>query len=414
MYDFIIIGGGISGLYTAYQLLKNNPKIKFCILEKESRIGGRMGSENFHGIDIPIGAGIGRMKKDKLLIQIMKELKIKYTEGKNNSRDLNPHPIQVAEIIKHLRSEYRKNPSESYGKTFREYATQKLGKKTYDSFVISAGYTDYENEDVYETLYFYGMDDNEPGWGMLFIPWNDLLDALIQKIGRKNIHTNTNVVELKTKEQTKEDYFHILSNNNNSSSNETKSKIWKTTNIIIASKICVVKDLIPGANRPDSLYQQIHSQPFLRLYAKATHKSIPILNQHLSMTVTVPGPIHKIIPMSKEKGIYMIAYTDNKGVSELQNILKNTAENRKIWARKIEEIFGLDKNLIEFEDMKDYLWHCGTHYYSPFIKTKEIQNRNQFIYQAQRPMKGIWVVGEMISRNQGWVEGALESVHAIL
>ena len=33
-YDIIIIGSGIAGLYSAYQIKKYNPNIKFLILEK--------------------------------------------------------------------------------------------------------------------------------------------------------------------------------------------------------------------------------------------------------------------------------------------------------------------------------------------------------------------------------------------
>ena len=39
MFDVIIIGGGIVGLATGYQLLRHNPFLKFLILEKESDIG---------------------------------------------------------------------------------------------------------------------------------------------------------------------------------------------------------------------------------------------------------------------------------------------------------------------------------------------------------------------------------------
>ena len=39
MFDVIIVGGGIVGLATGYQLLKLNPKINLTILEKESEIG---------------------------------------------------------------------------------------------------------------------------------------------------------------------------------------------------------------------------------------------------------------------------------------------------------------------------------------------------------------------------------------
>ena len=42
------------------------------------------------------------------------------------------------------------------------------------------------------------------------------------------------------------------------------------------------------------------------------------------------------------------------------------------------------------------------------------KNRTQFIDIAQHPEKGILVVGEVVSENQGWTEGALESVKAVL
>jgi hypothetical protein len=309
------------------------------------------------------------------------------------------------ETIRQLRSEYRKNPSEASGKTFRQYATTKLGKKTYDSFLISAGYTDYENEDVYETLYHYGMEDNEPGWILLYIPWNDLLEALIRKIGRKHIHTNTEIIDLKIKEETEDGLFHLVSQNKTQ---------WKTANVIMATKTCVVQDLIPGANHPDSIYQQIHSQPFLRVYAKSSDKSISVLQQSIPMTTVVSGPIHKIIPIAPKKGVYMIVYTDNQGALELKKYIENTADNRKTWARKIEECFGLEKGAVEFMDIQSYYWSCGTHYYSPLKKSEGIKNRADFIRKAQRPSSNLWVVGEMISTKQGWVEGALESVQAIL
>ena len=400
MYDFIIIGGGIAGLYSAYKLKTHVPGLKFCILEKEGRIGGRMGSEDFHGVSIAMGAGVGR-KKDILLYNLLRELKIKWKEYDYRSRDLNPKPVSVMQTIHKLRSEWNKNPREASGKTFRQYAIQKLGKETYDSFTISAGYTDYENEDVYETLYHYGMEDNEPGWSLLSIPWNDLLEALIQKIGRQHIITNTEIVDFKTAEETDDELFHLTSKD---------KKVWKADNVMMATTASVVQKLMPEA----SLYQQICEQPFLRIYAKADEKSIPVLQQYIPITTVVPGPIHKIIPISAKKGVYMIVYTDNNGAMELKKYTENNTENCRKWSRKIEECFHLEEGAVDFIDIRSYFWSCGTHYYSPLQKTEDIKNRHDFILKCQKPCPGLWVIGEMISTNQGWVEGALESVHAVL
>ena len=39
-YDIIIIGGGIAGIYSMYNLKKKYPKLKVLLLEKEDRFGG--------------------------------------------------------------------------------------------------------------------------------------------------------------------------------------------------------------------------------------------------------------------------------------------------------------------------------------------------------------------------------------
>ena len=39
MYDIVIIGGGIVGLTTGYQILKENPDKRLLVLEKEKSVG---------------------------------------------------------------------------------------------------------------------------------------------------------------------------------------------------------------------------------------------------------------------------------------------------------------------------------------------------------------------------------------
>ena len=55
-YDNIIIGAGIAGLYTAYNIKKIYPNETFIILEQNDRIGGRVGNVNFYDVPISIGA----------------------------------------------------------------------------------------------------------------------------------------------------------------------------------------------------------------------------------------------------------------------------------------------------------------------------------------------------------------------
>ena len=84
IYDIIIIGSGISGLYSAYNIKKMYPQLSFLILEKNLYVGGRMNNYDFNGKLVNTGAGIGREKKDKLLIKLLNELNIVYTIYKTN------------------------------------------------------------------------------------------------------------------------------------------------------------------------------------------------------------------------------------------------------------------------------------------------------------------------------------------
>jgi protoporphyrinogen oxidase len=54
-YDYIIIGGGLAGLYTAYKINQSEPKAKLLILERNRQMGGRIDTIN-HKLE----AGAGR------------------------------------------------------------------------------------------------------------------------------------------------------------------------------------------------------------------------------------------------------------------------------------------------------------------------------------------------------------------
>ena len=78
-YDIVIIGGGISGIYSMYNLKKKYPKLKVLLLEKDERFGGRVYSFNtkVDNIDYVMDLGAGRIgHHHKLMISLIKELKL--------------------------------------------------------------------------------------------------------------------------------------------------------------------------------------------------------------------------------------------------------------------------------------------------------------------------------------------------
>ena len=410
IYDIIIVGSGIAGLYSAYNIKKKSPKTSYLILEKYKKkwIGGRMNNETFYGVKVVTGAGIGRNDTNPLLIKLMKELHVPYEKSisvMNYSKLLPQHSeFDPVKIIEFLKKEYKKNP-EAYQKlTFKNFATNILGDANYKLFTIYAGYTDYENADVYETLYNYGMDDNKGGWPILYIPWKELVHRLWEYIGYKKIQFSNNVISIqKISDPGEPCLFEI---------NTEEGNTFFCNKVIVATTISGILKLVPGATNPKSVYQQIHGQPFLRLYAKFDKKSSEILKKVVANYTIVPGPLQKIIPMNADKGVYMIAYNDNANALVLKNHLKNTLKNRKLYETLVEQSVGLPPHSLYIIEIKDYYWPIGTHYYEPM--RGPYKSRAEFVFDAQHPEKGMLVVGEAVSTYQGWSEGALESVRSVL
>ena len=145
----------------------------------------------------------------------------------------------------------------------------------------------------------------------------------------------------------------------------------------------------------------------MRVYGKFSKKSSEILKKYINKTTIVKKPIQKIIPINPDNGIYMIVYNDNKNALKLKKYTTNTNKNRIIMANLIKKLLNVSEP-IKLIAMRQYFWKIGTHYYKPYF------NINKLIKEGQRPCKNIFVVGEMISTQQGWVNGALESVEKIL
>jgi hypothetical protein len=407
-YDFIIIGSGLAGLYSAYLIKKMNYRKTILILDKEKKawIGGRTGDEMFYNNEVVTGAGVGRLKKDYLLVKLLKEFKIpvqKCTIKMNYAKTI-PYTVNVIKVIEYLKKIYKKDikgkdiNKNPINETFKEFALPILGPENYKIFTICAGYTDYENEDVHEVLFNYGMDDNYPGWTSLILSWKLLVQRLIDYIGSNNVkslHKAIKINKLDDNENNNGFLFQTICEN---------KQIFYSNKVIIATTISSLINLLPSFK----IYDQIKGQPFLRVYGKFTAKSGKMLDKYVPYQTLVPGPLHKIIPL--KNNVFMIAYTDNKGALDLKDHIENTKTNRIFFEHLLEQSLGIPKNTLDLIAIKGFYWPVGTHYYT---KLSGYKSRDEFIYKAQHPLPGILVVGEMVSLNQGWTEGALESVEAV-
>jgi hypothetical protein len=256
------------------------------------------------------------------------------------------------------------------------------------------------------------MDDNvNSGWTALYIDWSDLVERLYTRIGETHFRFSTEVVRIAAHTDTNNYRFEITI------TGAANDKKYYANKVIVATTIQGIRKIVPSASSPTSIYRHIKGQPFLIVYAKFDRASTEIMKRYVQTFTVVQGPLQKLIPMDPDKGVYMVAYTDNQHAIALKSkgALENTSKVREMYSKWIRTALGIPDTEppLTITAIRDYYWNDGTHYYTP-LDTREYKSRPDFIRKAQHPMTGMVVVGEVVSRDQGWVEGALESVDAVI
>lgn len=408
IYDTVIVGAGIAGLYTAFLLKLQNPKTTLLVIEQNRAIhlGGRANTESFYGTNISIGAGIGRMKKDKHLIELMRHFHIPIHSYIVEHHMATTSSINVKETMQLLKRAYEQNMEKMRNspEPFSLFAKKVLGNTDYNRFLNSTGFTDYENEDAYETIYEYGMEDNLGNWPAFSVPWNDVCHLLAQSVDKS---TGKHFVFGKKVTQIEKDVNNIC--RVFAKDNSTKTYIYLAKQVIVATTVNTLRTLFPR----HPIYKDIESQPFLRVYGKFDKSSVGILKEVVPKFTYVDAPVQKIIPINVDNGVYMIVYNDNANSLAFKSHTENTELNRRFYEKCIEKTLRIPKGSLHLIAIRSFYWKQGTHYYKP-LNTDLYKNRSEFIRKSQHPEENIFVVGELVSRNQGWVEGALESVHKII
>jgi len=402
MYDLVVVGAGMSGLYAAYQVRLKRPDWRIAVLEKADHVGGRAGMVLFHGAHIQIGAGIGRYPYDKTLLALCRALHVEtpmFDHVTDYSVDI-PYPVHLKEAVARVKRGYRPH-GKHRGFTFREVAEDVLGKEAYAAFRTTAGYTDYDNEDPEESFRTLHIDDDGWDWSKaVFIPWDKVLQGMVVAVGRGSVHCGEEVVSL-----SRGPPFSV----------QTRSgKVWPTSRVIVSTDILGVRQLV---HAQQSVYRDIRPMPFLRVYAHFTPESAEVMKRLVPHVTVVATPLYKIIPMGKD--VYMVAYTDNAGYKYYAQRRRGQMHRPAFWAREVERALHLPTGTLVIDDLSVHDWPVGTHYFRPLLRKKNRENhgtrkRSTFLREAQRPSPHLWVVGEGMSRDQGWTEGALDSVRAVL
>ena len=447
MYDYLIVGAGISGLYTAYRLSKKYPKAKICILEATAYIGGRLHSIKYDGL-IMDGGGARFNTEQHQIIALIKEVGLwskvipitsdityKHVDTKTNDNstsllDTFPTIDDFILFMKKYIKEKNMSRDTLIDTTILDFVTKYLSKDypTLKQHLINI-YPYYSELGVLNAVEGINLFSNEFSNKTKYFILNGGLEQLadtiytnLKDMNAKNtcsidIYKETSVLEINNNinehEQKNEDdnTYNITTSNN---------KIFTTKNVIITipkNKLLQIKFKLKFDNSIKYNLKQFHyninsvqNEPLYRIYArypldKKTHK---VWFDGIGKIAT-NLPIKYIIPVNSEKGVIMISYTDSKFA---RYWFKKMAEGafEATLNKQLKQLFP-DKDIPKAKWYKHCPWISGAGYW------KKGYDRKVIIPQMIEPLgkyTNLYICGENYSSHQAWVEGALETADMVL
>ena len=371
MYDTIIVGGGIAGLYCAMNI-KNH-----LLLECNDYLGGRI----FTHKEPKYESGAGRYNENHtLLVHIINKFKLT--------------PIQLSNDQLYIEdSKYRPHIEKYFHKKMKKV----LKDGSYDESFYNHCLKYYSKEEVDELRYIFGYTSE-------FLEMNakDAIRMFKKKVG------NYYVVKEGLSELVRRISLHV----NYKMKHQVRTIREKNGSYEVDGYSC---NKIIFAIPPDNLKQITFLKPtypllksvqtncLLRIYAIYPNKWFADLPR-----LTTNSFIRHIIPIHPESGLIMISYVEGKDADVYLNAKGGLYKNiqSKIQA-ELRKMFP-DKNIIEPTYFQPHVWLIGDHAWKPGYDSDKIAK------QIINPMPNIYIAGEAFSHNQSWIEGALESATEVL
>jgi hypothetical protein len=393
MYDLVVIGGGIAGMYTLYRVMPHlPPTARVVLLEGNCHLGGRTYNVQFRGAEVFTGAGFARKHNDTLLLQLLQDFRIpkpEYTIDHFFPPALAEACANLERTYLWLKSTFSRTPRKSV--SFKAFAQPMLGVAAYAQFVTCAGYSDYEHEDAAYVFTKYDFHENYSKWIGFTVPWNDLFDRMRDHVAARvrfiaNAHVSgTDVTPRGTIR------VHV-----------NDKMVLHGKRVVVATAVDSLRTIVPNGRQ---LYRHVHGQTFIHVYGQFSKACVDTVVAKVPRITVVDPPLQKILPINNARRVFMIAYSDNASADFLHTLRHNTAANRKQYCRMLEEALDIPAHTLRLTAIASFYWKCGTHYFDEGERHRP---------SLQHPCVNMFVVGEAISEHQGWVEGALETVEAIL
>lgn len=418
-YDIVIIGGGIAGVYTMYNLKKKYPNLKVLLLEKENRFGGRVYSfhKKFNNQNYTMDLGAGRIgHHHKLMVNLIKQLKLEDSmfDITNTENYIEYDPKTRTSINK---SSLKKRLGLLLSKLFNNLKINSVSKTLLEKFYLNelleklfSKQTLKSIENTFEynnKLHYlnsndainYFIHDYTP-YSKFFIMKNGMSSiiykmlAIISQNKNYKFYKNCCVDNIN---YNLEDNNYIINYTRISSQNDIEIQ---AKYVICALPRCdLIKfNILNNYKKQLNTINEISKVRIFEIYDTNKNdvwfKTIP--------KTTCNTQLQFIIPINTINGLIMSSYNEN--LSTHKNYwyeLYKTNETllKKKLREKLELIFN--KTIPESKYIKLYYWKSGVACWKKNVDSSFVSQ------QILNLMPNFYICGENYSQYQAWCEGAL-------
>jgi len=410
MNSYLIIGGGISGLYTAYQLNKRYPDKRIVLYEKNDYYGGRIKGFKYRNLSWEEGAA--RFNSNhKLLIRLIGELGLKDKIIKINA-ETNFAPIDRSKysekILKNSAYYYinkiinRVKQDKEYNLTFEEYSRMSLGDEITNYVIDSYGYNvELTVMNLVDAVRMFQIDMNPHiQFYSLKGGLHILIDKLVKhlnEIANIKLHKSSELLDLEYKNSKFLAKIHL---------NGKGIKVVESDNCILAIPRYGLEkiDLLTSRYKIDRQIRSVICKPLCRIYSIFRESWFSDI-----IKTTTDSKIRYVIPIDSEKGLIMSSYTDGKYANRINSYYLKYKYDKlnSMLVKELRRVFK-DKD----KDIKTPLftnvsyWECGAGYWRKGVNSKVISEN--MLHPIDN--MNLFIVGENYSTSQAWIEGGLQTV----
>lgn len=400
--EVLVIGGGIAGLYTAMKCVQMGKSV--MLIEKTGRLGGRIRT-----IYQPFQyeAGAGRFHQQHILLRgLIQQFglhEIPLGRKKQYEGQTSPENRLLQKLLTRMNT---MAPEFLHYARFVDVCRYVLGPDDATLLQHAFGYDgEFEQLNAYDGLQMFQRDFQSSTYYICAEGMSAIVEKLQDLLGDQRIHKNTRVTNIYKQH---DQGFRVCAINEHGKTIFYESKV-----VVCALPKQDMEGMKLFNKHQRDLLDTVVPIPLHRIYGQFPYDtdSKKVWFHGIPKTTT-HHPIRQFIPMKERDGFAMVSYSDSSMAEYWkENVDQGMDHLQKEILQQLQIVFPNISHIPSPTWIQSYFWPHGVHFWKEGARSDVLAPKIQQILGKETPF---FIVGEAYAKHQGWIEGALESVEAIL